>query len=121
MKGGSKLTSSTPLGPVDIVDQPARLVMNTTQTPETVRQSVQPGELLAGKYRVDRVLGEGGMGIVVAATNEALRQKVAIKLLRPGALDNAEALGRFKREAQAAASLKSQHVARVLDVGALDD
>ena len=81
-------------------------------SPETIRTSIQPGELLANKYRVDRVLGEGGMGVVIAATNEALRQKVAIKLLRPGALENNEALGRFKREAQAAASLKSQHVAR---------
>ena len=90
-------------------------------SPETVRTSIQPGELLAEKYRVDRVLGEGGRGVVIAATNEALRQKVAIKLLRPGALENGEAMGRFKREAQAAASLKSQHVARVLDVMTLPD
>ncbi len=83
--------------------------------------SVQPGELLAGKYRVDRVIGEGGMGVVVAATNEALRQKVAIKLLRPGALENGEALGRFHREAHTAARLRSQHVAKVLDIGALPD
>ncbi len=83
--------------------------------------SVQPGELLAGKYRVDRVIGEGGMGVVVAATNEALRQKVAIKLLRPGALANGEALGRFHREAHTAARLRSQHVAKVLDIGALPD
>jgi serine/threonine protein kinase len=89
--------------------------------PDTIRTSIEPGELLAEKYRVDRVLGEGGMGVVLAATNEALRQKVAIKLLRPGALENAEALGRFKREAQAAASLKSQHVARVIDVMTLAD
>jgi eukaryotic-like serine/threonine-protein kinase len=91
------------------------------ESPETVRTTIQPGELLADKYRVDRVIGEGGMGVVIAATNEALRQKVAIKLLRPGALENGEAMGRFKREAQAAASLKSQHVARVLDVMNLPD
>ena len=77
--------------------------------------------LLAGKYRVERLLGEGGMGVVLAATNEALRQKVAIKLLRSGSLANAKALGRFEREARAAASLRSEHVARVLDVGKLDD
>ncbi|MDB4939366.1 MAG: serine/threonine protein kinase [Labilithrix sp.] len=77
--------------------------------------------LLAGKYRIDRTLGEGGMGVVVAATNEALRQRVAIKLLRTGALANAKALGRFEREARAAASLRSEHVARVLDVGKLED
>jgi len=61
------------------------------------------------------------MGVVLAATNEALRQRVAIKLLRTGALANAKALGRFEREARAAASLRSNHVARVLDVSKLDD
>jgi serine/threonine-protein kinase len=83
--------------------------------------SVVSGMLLAGKYRVDRLIGEGGMGVVLAATNEALRQKVAIKLLRTGALANAKALGRFDREARAAASLRSEHVARVLDIGKLED
>ncbi len=83
--------------------------------------TVQPGDLLAGKYRVDRVLGEGGMGVVLAAKNEMLNQAVAIKVLRPGALENGEALARFKREAQIAASLRSEHVARVLDVGTLHD
>ena len=83
--------------------------------------SVTSGTLLAGKYRVERLLGEGGMGVVLAATNEALRQKVAIKLLRSGALANSKALGRFEREARAAASLRSEHVARVLDVGKLED
>ena len=83
--------------------------------------SVASGMLLAGKYRVERLLGEGGMGVVLAATNEALRQRVAIKLLRSGALANSKALGRFEREARAAASLRSEHVARVLDVGKLED
>lgn len=83
--------------------------------------TVISGQVLAGKYRVDRLLGEGGMGVVLAATNEALRQRVAIKLLRTGALANAKALGRFEREARAAASLRSEHVARVLDVGKLGD
>lgn len=46
--------------------------------------SVVTGMLLAGKYRVEDVLGEGGMGVVLAATNEALRQRVAIKLLQIG-------------------------------------
>jgi len=83
--------------------------------------SVASGMMLAGKYRVERTIGEGGMGVVLAATNEALRQRVAIKLLRSGALANAKALGRFEREARAAASLRSEHVARVLDVGKLED
>jgi eukaryotic-like serine/threonine-protein kinase len=82
---------------------------------------VVAGELLAGKYRVERILGEGGMGIVVGATNEALGQRVAINLLRPGALGDHEALGRFIREARAAASLRSEHVARVIDTATLED
>jgi hypothetical protein len=61
------------------------------------------------------------MGVVVGAVNEALAQRVAIKLLRPTALSDREALGRFVREARAAASLRSEHVARVLDTGTLDD
>ncbi len=83
--------------------------------------SIASGVMLAGKYRIERTIGEGGMGVVLAATNEALRQRVAIKLLRSGALANAKALGRFEREARAAASLRSEHVARVLDVGKLED
>ena len=83
--------------------------------------SVTSGMLLAGKYRIERLLGEGGMGVVLAATNEALRQRVAIKLLRSSALANSKALRRFEREAHAAASLRSEHVARVLDVGELTD
>ncbi len=94
--------------------------MNAT-APIPAPGTVVPGQLLAGKYRVERVLGEGGMGIVLAAMNEMLHQRVAVKLLRPGALENTEALGRFLREARAAAKLRSEHVARVVDTGSLED
>ena len=77
------------------------------------------GEIVAGKYRVERVLGAGGMGIVVAAQHIELRQMVAIKFVLPDALENAEAVERFIREARAAVRLRSEHVARVLDVGTL--
>src|SRR6478609_7268271 len=80
-----------------------------------------PGAVLAGKYRVERVLGQGGMGVVVAARHIQLQELVAIKLLLPGTLDNAELRGRFIREARAAARIRSEHVARVMDVGQLDD
>jgi serine/threonine protein kinase len=91
--------------------------------PEVMAQSgvaVREGELLAGKYRVERVLGVGGMGIVVAARHEQLDQLVAIKFVRDEALGNAESVERFIREARAAAKLKSEHSAKVLDVGKLD-
>jgi eukaryotic-like serine/threonine-protein kinase len=82
--------------------------------------SIQVGDLVAGKYRVDRVLGEGGMGIVVAATHQQLDEKVALKFLRPSVASNPEIVQRFVREARAAVKIRSEHVARVLDVGALE-
>ncbi len=75
-----------------------------------------PGEILAGKYRIDRKLGEGGMGVVFAATHLALEKPRAIKLLRAEIAANAEARRRFLREARAASELSSRHVARVFDV-----
>src|SRR5262249_46470310 len=76
---------------------------------------------LAGKYRVERVLGRGGMGTVVRAMHLQLQQPVAVKLLLPEMLRNQQTVERFLREAQAIARLKNEHVARVLDVGTLDN
>ncbi|HEX4512876.1 MAG TPA: serine/threonine-protein kinase [Polyangiaceae bacterium] len=76
--------------------------------------------LLAGKYRLSRVIGQGGMGVVVVATHAQLDERVAIKLLLPEALQNAETVARFQREARAAVRIKSEHVARVIDVGTVD-
>jgi eukaryotic-like serine/threonine-protein kinase len=80
---------------------------------------VREGDILAGKYRVERVLGMGGMGVVVAAHHLQLDEKVALKFLLPDALDNTEAVARFAREARAAVKIKSEHVARIIDVGTL--
>jgi eukaryotic-like serine/threonine-protein kinase len=82
---------------------------------------VNEGDILAGKYRVERVLGVGGMGVVVAATHIALQERVALKFLLPELLTHAETVGRFLREAQAAVKIKSEHVARVSDVGTLEN
>jgi tRNA A-37 threonylcarbamoyl transferase component Bud32 len=82
---------------------------------------VQAGMILAGKYQVERVLGQGGMGCVVSATHLQLGQRVAIKFLLPEALRIPEAVERFLREARAAVRLKSEHVGRVIDVGQFDD
>lgn len=79
------------------------------------------GAILAGKYRVESVVGIGGMGVVVAARHLTLGQPVAIKLLAvPGEEGRAEAHSRFLREAQAAAALRSEHVVKIYDVGALE-
>ncbi|MEO8903019.1 MAG: protein kinase, partial [Polyangiaceae bacterium] len=77
-------------------------------------------QLIAGKYRIERVLGRGGMGVVVAAHHVVLDQVVAIKFLLPEALGSAEAVARFEREARAAVKIQSEHVARVTDVGRLE-
>ncbi|XXX81801.1 serine/threonine-protein kinase [Sorangium sp. So ce134] len=82
-------------------------------------QAAAPGALLAGKYRVIRTLGSGGMGVVLLARHEALDRNVALKLLR-GRKGGAD-VARFLREARAASRLESEHVARVMDVGTLDD
>ncbi|MDF2697458.1 MAG: serine/threonine protein kinase, partial [Labilithrix sp.] len=76
----------------------------------------QPGETVAGKYRLLRLLGEGGMGMVLAAEHLRLRQPIAIKFLNPKMLGIAEIVERFDREARAAATLRSRHVVRVTDV-----
>jgi len=81
---------------------------------------VANGDVLAGKYRVDRILGVGGMGVVVAATHLQLEQKVALKFMLPLGLVQPGLVERFGREARAAVRLKSDHVARVLDVGTLE-
>lgn len=84
--------------------------------------SVRPGDVLAGKYRVERVLGSGGMGYVVAARHLQLDQLVAMKFLRRNnaELDETEATGRFLREAKAVVRLRDEHVAKVFDVGTLE-
>ncbi|MBN2195002.1 MAG: protein kinase [Polyangiaceae bacterium] len=81
---------------------------------------VGPGDILAGKYLVERVLGEGGMGVVVSAIHQQLGQRVAVKFLLPEFCAHAEPVARFLREAQAAVRVQSEHVARVIDVGTLE-
>lgn len=82
---------------------------------------VQEGQILAGKYRVEHVLGVGGMGVVVAAHHLELDERVAVKIMLPEMAQQQEAVGRFTREARAAVKIKNEHVARVLDVGSLEN
>jgi serine/threonine protein kinase len=80
---------------------------------------VSIGEVFEGKYRVERVIGEGGMGVVVMAHHLELDHPVAIKFLLDGLSESADGAERFRREARAAAKIQSDHVARVYDVGVL--
>ena len=82
--------------------------------------TVNVGDVLAGKYRVEKILGIGGMGMVVAATHLELDQRVALKFMLPDAMRSDQAMDRFLREAKAAVKLRSEHVCRVLDVGRLE-
>ncbi len=82
---------------------------------------MEPGQIIAGKYRVDSVLGRGGMGVVVSATHLVLDQPVAIKFLRPEACGNATAVARIMREARTVIRMETEHVARVLDCGVEDN
>ena len=82
---------------------------------------VVEGEVLAGKYEVARLLGAGGMGVVVEARHVQLGQRVALKFLLSDECRSKEAIGRFLREGRAAVRIKSEHVARVTDVGTLEN
>ncbi|HSO40823.1 MAG TPA: serine/threonine-protein kinase, partial [Labilithrix sp.] len=76
-----------------------------------------PGQTIAGKFRVERVVGAGGMGIVVEAVNIHLDQRVALKFLRQDVERSPAVVARFEREVRSAVKLRSEHVARVSDVG----
>jgi serine/threonine protein kinase len=81
----------------------------------------EPGTVLAGKYRIDRVIGRGGMGVVLAVVHTELRTQLAVKVLIPKYADRPKVVERFVREARAAARLRSDHSCRVSDAGRLDD
>jgi eukaryotic-like serine/threonine-protein kinase len=80
-----------------------------------------PGTLVGGKYRVDRMIGRGGMGAVFAATNTAIGKRVALKFLGREAAKDPAATLRFQREAQAAGVIESEHIVHVFDAGTSAD
>jgi serine/threonine protein kinase len=84
-------------------------------------QTPKPGEILLGKYRVEEIIGVGGMGRVVKASHLYLQQPVAIKILLPDLSGSQTTIARFLREAQATVRLRSEHIARVMDVGTMPD
>jgi eukaryotic-like serine/threonine-protein kinase len=79
------------------------------------------GTMLLGRYRVEDVLGIGGMGVVVRAVHTDLDTQVAIKFLLPNMVESASVVQRFLREAQATVKLKGEHVVKVIDVGKMPD
>jgi serine/threonine-protein kinase len=85
------------------------------------RSSDYEGKIIAGRYRVERLLGQGGMGSVWAGRHLTLDQLVAIKFIHPGLATSVEALRRFDTEAKAAARLKTRHAVQVYDHGVTAD
>lgn len=88
---------------------------------DVIEMPFLPGDIIAGKYEVEQLIGSGGMGYVVSAMHVELGEHVALKFLRPEALQIEELVERFAREARAAAKIRSEHIARVFDVGSLPD
>ena len=78
---------------------------------------LQPGDRVAGKYRLGRVIGHGGMGVVLEAEHTLLEERVALKFMHPRLAASPDASARFLQEARASSKIRNEHVARVLDVG----
>jgi serine/threonine protein kinase len=87
--------------------------------PESDSQLPKADDVIAGKYHVVRMLGEGGMGVVYEAVHKRLRQRVAIKMILPRLLKTTDFVARFEREARAASQIRGPNVARVIDVDVL--
>ena len=82
---------------------------------------VNIGDIVAEKYLIERVIGKGGMGVVYVAKHLQLGERVAIKFLKRKTLESEELVARFLREGRTAARLRSEHIARVRDVGTMPD
>jgi len=85
------------------------------------QDAIRRGTILSGKLRVERVVGQGSMGIVLEATDLQLQRRVAVKIMAPGRAGDHDARKRFLREARAAGRLSSEHVTRLIELGELDD
>ena len=83
--------------------------------------ALAPGAVIAGKYLVEGVIGEGGLGVVLKAKHVQLDQPVAIKHLKPFAAARPDVVERFLREARLAAKIKNEHAVKVHDVDALEN
>ncbi len=95
-----------------------------TSASGSMPQMAQPsliGEVLDGRYKIIKLLGEGGMGQVYAAEHVHIEKRYAIKLLRPEIVSNAEAVSRFRQEARSSSSIGHRNIIAIEDFGALPD
>jgi serine/threonine protein kinase len=95
------------------------------RSPETAAPAAEAenrlGKVINGRYLIQQLLGEGGMGSVYLAEHTHMKKRVAIKLLHPEMSDNAEVSARFEREAMAAAHIEHPNVAGATDFGKTED
>jgi serine/threonine protein kinase len=92
-----------------------------SQEPSPAISPVRPGDVVADKYVVERVLGVGGMGVVVAARHQHVHHRVALKFLTRELANDPAATARFLREGQSAGAIRCEHVVRTIDAGKLPD
>jgi serine/threonine protein kinase len=99
------------------LDRTATLAPSSRPPPATPTE-LEPGQLLAQRYRIQRLIGRGGMGAVYLADDEVLKELVALKVISSAfAGDEAAMIGRFRREAAAARKVSSPAVIRIHDLG----
>jgi serine/threonine protein kinase len=97
-------------------NEPLNLVPNVPEPPDPLI-----GKVLDGRYRIDRTLGEGGMGIVYKAQHVALNKPLAIKVLRSEVSKDQEIVQRFRQEAQSATAIGNHHIIDISDFGVMPD
>src|SRR3954465_13075536 len=83
--------------------------------------SVRAGQTIAGKYRVEELLGSGASGVVISARNIHLREPVVLKILASYTDGQEEVVRKRLQKARVAAQLEGKHVARIVDIGVTED
>jgi len=89
--------------------------------PPPADQDKMVGRILDSRYRIDAILGEGGMGVVYASTHTVLQKRMAIKIIRGDMARDSELVTRFTQEARAASAIGNEHIIDVSDFGTVDD
>ena len=103
-----------------VAEETALVSIRGSSHPMDLPNAPKAGDVIAGRYQVERTLGSGGMGVVVAAVDRKVGRTVAVKLLLQH-LAGSVRVDRFFREARAVSSIRSDHVARVIEFGSLDN